>query len=105
MQPVTPNVPPPGLAPPGQYGPIAGPSNYHSPYASPQRNVPSISLEEFCDKFGLSETDRGRLEKLEFVPGDHNVDKLEREDWAGVGFTGLSWARVLDAHRRFMRTK
>lgn len=103
-------APPQGLAaadpnaPPTTQGPIAGPSNYRSPDSSPHRNEPTISVDEFCTRYNISPTDQERLVKLEFQPGDRNVTKLPREDWAEYGFTTLSWGRVVDANKKYMRS-
>ncbi|KIK04473.1 hypothetical protein K443DRAFT_57212, partial [Laccaria amethystina LaAM-08-1] len=51
-----------------------------------------VSLDEFCDHYGIDDEDRARLSKLKVQPGDRRVEKLDREDWQGhAGFAKLSW--------------
>ena len=40
-----------------------------------------VSLVEFCDKYGISESNHEKLKELEYVPGDKLVEKLGDAEW------------------------
>jgi hypothetical protein len=63
-----------------------------------------ITLREFCERYGISTIDEAKLEKLEYMPGDKNVEKLKREDWQGfAGFAKLGWDKIVGHYRRFVQ--
>jgi hypothetical protein len=63
----------------------------------------SVSMDEFCTTYSDSASDRERLERLEYCPGDA-IHKLEREDWQGqAGFSKLAWDRILEKHQEFLK--
>lgn len=57
-----------------------------------------IKLEDFCDRYEISESDCSKLRALEYAPGRSKVEKLPAEEWKGVGFTRLGWEGFLEAH-------
>lgn len=62
-----------------------------------------VSLDEFCDHYGIDNEDRARLSKLKVQPGDRRVEKLDREDWQGhAGFAKLSWDDFITKHKLFV---
>jgi hypothetical protein len=62
-----------------------------------------ISLHEFCERYGINTVDEAKLEKLEYAPGDKNVEKLKHEDWQGfAGFAKLGWDQIVGHHRWFV---
>ena len=62
-----------------------------------------VSLDEFCDHYGIDDEDRARLSKLKVQPGDRRVEKLDREDWQGhAGFAKLSWDDFITKHKLFV---
>lgn len=66
--------------------------------------IPHVSLEQFCGRYGIDDEDRGRLEKLGYVPGGSEIRELGREDWRDwVGFSPLGWKRILKKHDQFLK--
>ena len=62
-----------------------------------------IKLEDFCDRYEISDSDCRKLRDLEYVPGISQVEKLPVEEWKGVGFTWLGWEGFLKAHTECLR--
>ncbi|RXW20577.1 hypothetical protein EST38_g5275 [Candolleomyces aberdarensis] len=88
----------PGPVPPLQY-----PAIHYPVSPTPARNIPRISLEEFCTRYEVSAVTLERLQKLEYQPGDSGVEKLPQTEWEKAGFTWLGWNQFLKAHRLFMK--
>ncbi|KAF8164406.1 hypothetical protein BJ912DRAFT_1004170 [Pholiota molesta] len=64
--------------------------------------VPDVSLDQFCTHYHISATDRARLEKMEFRPGDM-IDTLGPEEWKDFGgFLVLSWSRIKVKNQEFL---
>jgi hypothetical protein len=62
-----------------------------------------VTLDEYCAHYAISDVDRGRLQKLDFQPGDP-IEKLERVEWHDEGgFQRLGWDRMLAKNREFLR--
>lgn len=62
-----------------------------------------VTLDEYCAHYAISDADRGRLQKLDFQPGDP-IEKLERVEWHDEGgFQRLGWDRMLAKNREFLR--
>jgi len=62
----------------------------------------NVSLAEFCAEYRISKSDKEKLERLEYCPGDRNVEWLDEKDWREFGsFIRLGWENFLAAHRRF----
>lgn len=67
--------------------------------------VHNVSLAKFCAQYGISKSDEPeeKLEKLEYRPGDWNVERLGEKDWREIaGFTMLGWESFLAAHHHFI---
>lgn len=91
-------------------------SMYMSPHA-PGPAVPSaappdttgtisrnVSLDEFCSQYEISESDKAKLKKLGYEPGNREVELLEEEYWRDfASFTRLGWWSFLSAHHEFRR--
>ena len=72
--------------------------------SSPSTRSHNISLSEFCTCYGISESDKLKLAKLEYHPGHHAVERLKENEWRGHGqFTRLGWDAFLDAHFYFCK--
>jgi hypothetical protein len=90
-----------GLAP--------GPSSLaapHSATSSPGNVVRlprPISVEEFCSRYNISDSDRLKLVTLEVHLGDRAVERLEPEYWKEAGFSKLGWDRFLTVHKQFIK--
>ncbi|KAJ3832381.1 hypothetical protein F5878DRAFT_666626 [Lentinula raphanica] len=69
---------------------------------SPAR-LSRISLEAFCNHYGISEIDQERLAELEYRPGNPAIELLEAAEWTAVGFKCLSWAEIVNTHKRFLK--
>ncbi|EIN05459.1 hypothetical protein PUNSTDRAFT_137572 [Punctularia strigosozonata HHB-11173 SS5] len=63
----------------------------------------TISLKEFCDKYGLPESTKERLEEMEFMPGD-SLSGVPESEWKAVGFKLFSWNRVVRANTEYKKT-
>ena len=62
----------------------------------------SFSLEDFCWRYEVNATDRKRLARLEFQPGDE-IETLPEDDWKGfAGFTTLAWRRIIARNKAFI---
>jgi hypothetical protein len=62
-----------------------------------------VSLVEFCNKYGISESNHEKLKELEYVPGDKLVEKLRDAEWRGVAkLSILGWQGFLAVHRQFI---
>ncbi|KAJ7632068.1 hypothetical protein B0H17DRAFT_1217592 [Mycena rosella] len=80
--------------------PVAAASAPQSPVKPCHCFVP---LEEFCSFYGIMPCPE-RLQKLEYKPGDTGIVKLTHEDWNEfAGFPSLTWQKVLDKHRQFVK--
>jgi hypothetical protein len=108
LNPLAHGVPIPGSAfplamvppPPPQTQPAPG---FAMPSPSNVTKLPRpISLQEFCLRYDISDSDLAKLESLEVRLGDRAVEKLEAEYWKEVGFSRLGWVRFLGAHKQFL---
>jgi hypothetical protein len=62
-----------------------------------------VSCREFCDRYNISAADEEKLNTLEFIPGEREIEALGREDWQEVAkFSKLGWGRFLAKHKQFM---
>jgi hypothetical protein len=60
--------------------------------------LPRVSLDAFCEWYGIYDDGKERLAKLGYVPGNRNVKTLDRADWKDdAGFATLTWKTILDA--------
>jgi hypothetical protein len=77
-----------------------------SPKSLPAAIMPrKIHLEEFCDRYGIPDADRPKLEKLgiEMWLGSKEVERLDRREWQEhAGMSGLSWSFFVKKHREFI---
>jgi len=65
--------------------------------------VPRISLEQFCDHYGILDENKVHLMKLGYIPGNRNIKTLDRADWKDdAGFPTLTWQSILETHDRFL---
>lgn len=86
------------------------------PIASASASVPSsatlantvitlpreISVEDFCERYKISEADCNKLKILEVALGDRRCESLEKDVWSGEGgFSSLGWDRFKEKHARF----
>jgi len=63
-----------------------------------------ISLECFCERYGIPDTDRNKLAALEYRPGMPGVEKLNEQEWKDLaGFSFLAWESFKDAHKQFLK--
>jgi hypothetical protein len=81
--------------------PSAGPSHTQpeTMQLSSSLPMPDGNIHEFCKQYNLSEDVKRGLEKLEFQIGD-DIKNLPKEVYKSVGFTYLSWQRVLKAYSK-----
>jgi hypothetical protein len=108
LPPVPPIAPPaPPIAPPAP--PIAPPNPSPGRISAPPspsktfRLTRPISSREFCDRYNISAADEAKLSKLEFVPGEREIEALGREDWQDEAkFSKLGWGRFLTKHKQFI---
>jgi hypothetical protein len=62
-----------------------------------------VSCREFCDRYEVSAADEEKLNTLEFVPGEREIETLGREDWQEVAkFSKLGWGRFHTKHKQFI---
>jgi hypothetical protein len=73
-------------------------STFSSPGAAVTRNV---SLDSFCTKYGISDSDKQKLLGIEYKPGNKIVESLQDSEWRTAGFSVLGWKGFLAAHRKF----
>ncbi|THU94793.1 hypothetical protein K435DRAFT_860188 [Dendrothele bispora CBS 962.96] len=69
---------------------------------SPPLPENSLSLVEFCQQHKFNDDVLKWLQKMEFKPGD-NLASIMRDQWLEVGFTELSWKRVMKANRSYRK--
>ena len=83
---------------------VAG-SATSSPQPSPHKALRlGISLESFCERYGIPDVDQAKLLTLEYRPGMPGVEKLNEQEWKdGAGFSFLGWESFKDAHRQFLK--
>ena len=84
----------------GPHGPATS-----SPQPSPRKALRlGISLECFCERYGIPDTDQVRLAGLEYRPGMPGVEKLNEREWKDLaGFSFLGWESFKDAHKQFLK--
>lgn len=124
LLPATPNshmFPPPGYFAP--YMPMMPP--FMNPFATPPSSTPVcdvsrgkkrtsdvrsssptvgssvISIEEFCTRYGFSDSVLAGLKELDFVPGD-KLSVVSDKEYMSAGFTTLSWQRVVRANKEYV---
>ena len=69
-----------------------------APFLSPRRiSRLKIKLKDFCDRYGISDSDCRKLRDLECASGRSKVENLPVEEWK-VGFTRLGLEDFLEAH-------
>jgi len=62
-----------------------------------------VTLDKYCAHYDISDVDRGRLQKLDFLPGDP-IEKLDQVEWHDEGgFQRLGWDQMLAKNREFLR--
>jgi len=94
--------------PPGQFHgtpPVAG-TNNESPFPSPGKVSPldlKISLDRFCTRYEIPDSNQAKLASLEYIPGNKDVMELEESDWKEAGFSKFGWKAFLRAHRQFIK--
>ncbi|PPQ76455.1 hypothetical protein CVT24_013349 [Panaeolus cyanescens] len=99
----TPSQVPASSVPASLVVPTVGAGVRSQPQSPAKLQLPDVSLSAFCDHYGISTRDQERLERLEFQPGD-KLDSLDEADWKNfAGFTSLSWQRILEKTRQFLR--
>ena len=97
------HYPPPPF--PGPYNPFG----LHGPAISPQPSPRKafrlgISLESFCERYGILDSDQDKLVTLEYRPGMPGVEKLNEREWKDLaGFSFLGWESFKDAHKQFLK--
>jgi hypothetical protein len=62
-----------------------------------------VPLEVFCARYDIPDSDKEKLAKLEYQPGDNIVVRLEEKYWEREGFTVLRWKGFLAAHEQFLK--
>ena len=86
---------------PGAHGAAGG---VPSPHPSPRKALRlKISLIAFCERYGISDSDRDKLVRMDYQPGLASVEKAQEEYWKSEGFTPLTWTSFLDAHKLFLK--
>ncbi|KIK50874.1 hypothetical protein GYMLUDRAFT_65109 [Collybiopsis luxurians FD-317 M1] len=73
--------------------------------SSPQKDpVPAVALAAFCDRYGIDDSTKCRLDELGYTPGNRVVTSMTKEYWGsnGVGFTVVGWLEFLEHHKRFL---
>jgi len=105
------NMPRMGMAMPGMPMPMM-PGVEHS--SSPCKERPSSpcsslpiacmlgGVHDFCESYGISESEELALDKLGFELGD-NLGQVTEQKYEAVGFKTLAWMRVLKAYKKFKR--
>lgn len=78
-------------------------NNSESPFPSPGKTGAKIPLDQFCDRYSISDADKSKLVLLEYTPGNKDVMDLEEADWKGANFSKLGWKAFLRAHRQFVK--
>ncbi|KAH8103993.1 hypothetical protein BXZ70DRAFT_1052116 [Cristinia sonorae] len=79
---------------------------YHLPHTGTRRSsspipIPClITVEEFCNQYGLDDRILAALHRMHFSIGD-NIDRIRPSTYENAGFTELSWERVLRAYYRY----
>jgi hypothetical protein len=63
---------------------------------------PDMSLDEFCNMFGLADILKDGLKTLQFVPG-LKPSSFSREDWEGAGIQKGGWLQVEKADQKYRR--
>ncbi|THV04578.1 hypothetical protein K435DRAFT_903187 [Dendrothele bispora CBS 962.96] len=71
--------------------------------SSPPLPDNTLSLAEFCQQYKFNDDIQERLRKMEFEPGD-NLQSVKEDKWSKVGFTELSWKRVMKANKVYRKT-
>jgi len=73
------------------------------PQPSPRKALRlGITLETFCDRYAIPDTDQAKLAVLEYRPGMPGVEKLNEEEWKDLdGFSVLGWELFKNAHKQF----
>lgn len=62
----------------------------------------SVSLNEFCQFYKISDSDQEKLSLLEVELGDRRCEELGEEDWKNdAKFSKLGWERFKEKHARF----
>jgi hypothetical protein len=92
--------------PPYPYNTFAAPAAQSSqPGPSPRKALRlGISLECFCERYGIPDPDQVKLAILEYRPGMPGVEKLNEREWKDVaGFSVLGWESFKDAHKQFLK--
>ncbi|KAJ3803555.1 hypothetical protein F5876DRAFT_85048 [Lentinula aff. lateritia] len=95
-------------APHGYYTHGAPPmfaSSYQPVLSTPTSlsNSPNVTLSSFCQFYHISDVDKQRLEMLEYRPGNHAIESLEKEEWSGASFKPLSWSNIMAMHQKFLK--
>lgn len=59
-----------------------------------------MSVEEFCARYRLGNKAVEGLTALQFIPGD-KLSVVSEKEYTSVGFTSLSWSRVIRANKEY----
>ncbi|THU95154.1 hypothetical protein K435DRAFT_966583 [Dendrothele bispora CBS 962.96] len=78
--------------------------NFTMRSSSPPLPDDALSLDEFCVQNNFNDKVKSRLMALEFEPGDNLIGVTEKV-WSEVGFTQLSWDRVVKANRQYRKSR
>lgn len=62
------------------YHQLVPPYHVPEPKSSPAKLSHNISLDQFCIKYGISNSDK-KLRNLEYKPGHHGIERFEEIEW------------------------
>ncbi|KAJ7797830.1 hypothetical protein B0H14DRAFT_3546723 [Mycena olivaceomarginata] len=86
---------------PGASAPPPPPNPARTLHSAPPSSIKrhSVTVEQFCEVYGLPEKDRILLEEVDFCPGDRTDSELH-DELKKAGFTFFSWQRIHGANLR-----
>ena len=100
-------VPSAPLPPYGPYHQPIGtgfPHHVPQPTSSPTKVSHNVSLDEFCIKYGISDSDKQKLDTLKYKPGHPGVERFKEREWQEYGkFLRLGWETFLEPHFDFCK--
>ncbi|KAJ7880812.1 hypothetical protein B0H14DRAFT_3764552 [Mycena olivaceomarginata] len=94
------------LNPGALHGPTARSTPLSNPPANPRSTPPSpikrhkVTVDQFCDIYGLEDDDAVLLKEVRFRPGDQTTPTVD-EELKSMGFTVFSWRRIHNANMKF----
>jgi hypothetical protein len=59
-----------------------------------------VTVDQFCDIYGLEDDDAVLLKEVRFRPGDQTTPTVD-EELKSMGFTVFSWRRIHNANMKF----